>query len=459
MNRKICVLSGGAGTRLWPLSREAFPKQFYDLTHSGKPLLINTIARLQSFGKISVVTTETLKFPTIGILKRFESQCDVIGEPAPRNTAPAVALAVSLQMQSDSSAIMGIFPADHFIADLSAFRSAVDAGFNLANDGKVVTLGITPHSPSSAYGYIELSDKIQCDNKKSVTVVKFIEKPPQDQAAQLIATSRVVWNAGIFIFPVTKMAELFATHMPELWNSFKNLKKDGSNWKEPYQAAANQSLDYGIMERLSDIHCIPTAMGWSDVGSWEEVAKKSESLGNPIEIGGSGNFYTGMMPENKRIAFVGVSDVFVIDTPDAVLVCKKGEGQRVKEVVDRFKKESSPLLKAHTFEDRPWGRFEVLSDTAHYKSKKISVWPGQKLSYQSHEKRAEHWIIVRGQAEVTLNDVVHKLKSGDYIYIPLQAKHRIANPSTEALEFIEVQSGTYFGEDDITRYSDDYGRA
>jgi mannose-1-phosphate guanylyltransferase/mannose-1-phosphate guanylyltransferase/mannose-6-phosphate isomerase len=228
------------------------------------------------------------------------------------------------------------------------------------------------------------------------------------------------------------------------------------------------SFDYGIMEKLSSVRlggapvilqCVPADMGWSDIGSWEEVSSKGKSLGDPLEVEGEHNFYTGFVPPGKRAAFVGVSDVIVVDSPDALLVVKKGSGQSVRQVVEKLKIERPELAKVHTYEERPWGKFEVLMDTDSFKSKRIRVWAGQKLSYQSHKKREEHWIMVQGEAEVTLDDKKHRLGPGQYIHIPLGAKHRIANIGTEVLEFIEVQMGSYFGEDDITRYSDDYGRS
>ena len=222
----------------------------------------------------------------------------------------------------------------------------------------------------------------------------------------------------------------------------------------------SESLDYGIMEKIqSEIRCIPVEMGWSDVGSWEEVAKLTAKPLPKTEIECGGNFYTTLEVPPKTVAFVGASDLMVVETPDAILVARKGDGQRLREVVDTLKKSNPQVLKLHKFEERPWGKFEVLRDEEHYKSKKITVLPGQRLSYQSHTKRAEHWIVIRGTAEVVLNDVTHTLKAGEHIFIPLQAKHRIKNPGTEPMEFIEVQTGTYFGEDDITRYSDDYKRS
>ncbi len=457
--KRIYILSGGAGTRLWPLSRESYPKQFYDLAQSGKPLLVDTCQRLAGFGKLAVLTTQALKFASMGVLQRFKIDAEIVGEPSSRNTAPAVALATLQSLRKDPSSLIGIFPADHLISNLDVFQKTLNYAFDMAQQGQVVTIGIHPTYASTAYGYLEIPGFDSKKGLQSLKVSRFIEKPNAVDAEKLLSSGQVVWNGGIFVFSAKMMSELFASHMPELWSAIQNLKPDESNLNEIYSLLPKQSIDYGIMEKAKNLYCVPAMdLGWSDIGSWEDVAKKSEILGGPISVVAKDNFYTGVVPSQKRVAFVGVSDVIVVDTPDALLVTRKGEGQKVREVVEKLKAENSPLPLRHEFEDRPWGRFEVLIDSPHFKSKKISMWPNQRLSYQSHNKRAEHWVIVRGSAEVTLDDKVHQLKAGEHIYIPLKAKHRIANPTSEVMEFIEVQTGSYFGEDDIIRYQDDYGR-
>jgi mannose-1-phosphate guanylyltransferase/mannose-1-phosphate guanylyltransferase/mannose-6-phosphate isomerase len=456
-SRRIVILSGGAGTRLWPLSRELNPKQFFGFSGAGKPLLVETLDRLKGFGPASVVTTEALRFSTIGLAKRYGLEAEVVGEPTARNTAAAVALGCKRALASDPKSVLGVFPADHLIAKPEAFAECLEAAFREAESGAVVTLGIRPSYPATGYGYMELDG--EAVSGKVAGVRRFIEKPGFEAAERMLETGRYVWNAGMFIFPAALMADHFRKHMPELWALIDGLKPDLSNLKEIYPKLPSQSVDYGIMEKISGVRCVPADMGWSDIGSWEEVAKLGKTLGDPIQVEGGSNFYTGFVPRGKRATFVGVSDLVVVDTPDALLVTRKGWGQSVRNVVEVLKKDAPQLVKAHTYEERPWGRFEILMDTEHFKSKRISVWPGQKLSYQSHAKREENWTIVRGEAEVTLDGVVHKLKPGAHIHIPLGAKHRIANPGREVMEFIEVQTGTYFGEDDIVRYSDDYGRA
>jgi mannose-1-phosphate guanylyltransferase/mannose-6-phosphate isomerase len=465
-HRELFVLSGGAGTRLWPMSRESYPKQFYDLAGTGNPLLIDTVGRLSKLASISVITTEALRYSTLGLLLRNgHPDVRVVGEPIPRNTAAAVALATWMSLLKDESTLVGVFPADHFIQENGRFTELVELAFHEAKKyNEVVTIGVHPEYAATGFGYMELDQEIppSAIPLNAFRVKRFVEKPSVEAATKLINTQRAVWNAGMFIFPAKKMASHFETLMPKLWQKVTSLKTDLSNLFEIYPLLESQSVDCGIMEKLQTLYCLPgSGMGWSDVGSWEEVAKKGRCLGAPIEVKARGNFYTGFGSHSKRVAFVGVDDLAVVDTPDALMIVKKGYGQDVKEVVSqlKFQGSGSSILANHVFEERPWGRFEVLMDTPDFKSKRISVWPGHQLSYQSHQKRSEHWVIVKGQAEVTLDGQLHSLKLGDHIFIPAGCKHRLANLSQETIEFIEVQTGTYFGEDDIVRYFDNYGRA
>jgi len=243
--------------------------------------------------------------------------------------------------------------------------------------------------------------------------------------------------------------------MPETWAAINELKADHSNLKEVYSKCPSQSIDFGVMEKLKEQVCIPADLGWSDVGSWDEIANMQDSAPK-FEADAKGNYFYSK--QNRVAGFVDVNDLIVVDTADALLITKKGSSQKVKHIVDQMNVAKDIRTQEHPFEFRPWGKFEILRDTENFKSKVIHVNPGQQLSYQSHNKRAEHWVIIKGHPEVVLNDVVHKLNPGENIYIPLQAKHRIRNPGTEVVEFVEVQVGSYFGEDDITRYQDDYKR-
>ena len=458
------ILSGGSGTRLWPVSRVKFPKQFNDLFE--EPLQNLTLKRVGSLGKPMIITSITLRdFTEKKALEAGFPEIDVVYEPFGRNTGPAVAaLCRILELRGLANEVAAVFPADHLVDDEVVFHSALDLAEKGARRGKVVTLGLKPKSPETGYGYIQ-TEKLPFsynDQLSSFSVVKFHEKPTLETAKQFLADGSFFWNAGIFVFEVQLMIDLFKKYQPQIWAGVAALKPDFSNIKEIYERLPSISLDFAIMEKLSgdELLCVPCDPGWSDVGSWDAVAEVYEntgrSKGNPIEVDSKNNFV--LPKQGKRYAFVGVDDLIVVDTEDALLISSKGHTQQVKTVVDRLKVEAPKLAIEHVFEERPWGRFEIMRDQKHFKSKIIQVNVGAQISYQSHEKREEHWIIVRGIGEIILDEKVMGVQVGSYMRIPTGAKHRIRNVGTEPLEFIEVQLGTYFGEDDIVRYKDDYKR-
>lgn len=463
------ILSGGSGTRLWPVSRTKYPKQFSELFD--EPLQTATLRRLSHFSSLSsdpwIVTSQTLKDFTEKKAKEAGLKVGkFIYEPVGKNTAPAIALLCKiLEMEGKTSEIVGIFPADHLIEKEDVFSAALELAETSARENKIVTLGLKPLSPATGYGYIQ-TEKQPYNYKKqmsSYAVLKFHEKPTEALAKDFLKAGSYYWNAGIFVFPVSLMIELFEKYQPQIWDAFSGLKKDLSNLKEIYSHIPAISIDYALIEKLSsqELLCVPCNPSWSDVGSWDAVAevyeKSGRSRGNPIEVDSKNNFVLPLA--DKRYAFVGVDDLIVVDTADALLVAKKGETQNVKTVVDRLKKENPKLAHEHIFEERPWGKFEILKDKDHFKSKVIQVDPHQQISYQSHAKREEHWVITKGVGEVILNEKTIPVKAGTYVHIPLGAKHRIRNTSSEPIEFIEVQLGSYFGEDDIVRYQDDYQRS
>jgi len=458
------ILSGGSGTRLWPVSRAKYPKQFCELFEES--LQTATLKRLSRFGEPWILTSILLRDFTEKKAKEAGfPKIRAIYEPIGKNTAPAIALLCKvLEFEGKTQEIVGVFPADHLIQKEDVFSAALDLAETSARENKVVTLGLKPTGPATGYGYIQ-TEKQPYNYKKQVSsyaVLKFHEKPNLALAQEFLRDGSYHWNAGIFVFPVHLMIEFFEKYQPQIWDALSVLKKDLSNLKEVYASLPSISIDYAIMEKLTknDLLCVPCNPGWSDVGSWDAVAevyeKSGRSRGNPIEVDSKNNF---VLPKaDKRYAFVGVDDLIVVDTEDALLVAKKGTTQDVKLVVDRLKSESPKLAKEHTFEERPWGRFEILRDKEHFKSKIIRVDPKQALSYQSHTSREEHWVIVKGKGEVILNEQVIPVQAGSYVKIPLGAKHRIRNPHDQPIEFIEVQLGSYFGEDDIVRYQDDYNR-
>ena len=457
-NVYVGVLSGGAGTRLWPVSRKSYPKQFYNLS-SDEPLLIETLRRVESLGEAHILTTDQLQFSTLGLLNRYHVEAKIVAEPQPKNTAPIISVFNEMCFKKNPEAIVCIFPADHAINNSAGFIAGLNKAIEIARDGNLVTLGIVPTSPSSAYGYMQLESPEPGAKSGSSTVTQFIEKPSPSKAEELIREG-ALWNSGIFVYKAETFRNLLKQHAPEIFSEVSKLDISADNLPEIYANLPAISIDYALMEKVAGIQCVRADFSWSDLGSWEEVAIHSRDPYALYEIDGSKNFYTGSSKVKKTVAFVGVSDVMAIDTPDALLILKKGSGQNVKKIVELLveKKQKSGSAEEHSFEERPWGRFEVLLDTATYKSKLITVWPGQRLSYQSHTKRREHWIMVAGEGEFTLNGEKRRVKNGDYLFIPQGAKHRIANNGKEPLEFVEVQQGTYFGEDDIARFDDDYGR-
>jgi mannose-1-phosphate guanylyltransferase/mannose-6-phosphate isomerase len=453
------VLSGGSGTRLWPVSRAKYPKQFCDLFSDSLQNL--ALKRLIKFGKPWVLTGQHLKDFTESQARSKGIEIQPLYEPFGRNTAPAMAFLLRvLQCQGRLNEVVGIFPADQLIEKESAFHQAVTVAAEAAAAGQIVTLGIKPTYPATGFGYIQVSSS---NLNQAHDVQKFHEKPALNIAEGFLKSGNYFWNAGIFIFKAEVMLEAFKRLQPEVWNIASEIKTDLSNLKAAYEKFPNISVDFAIMEKLnsSQLSCVPCDIGWSDVGSWDAVAdiySKSEvsSQKDVVQVAGKNNF---VFPRrDKNYSFVGVEDLIVVDTADALLVTKKGTTQEVKQVVDRLNEKKDPVTQVHVFEERPWGKFEILRDTERFKSKVIVVQPGAQLSLQSHTKREEHWIITQGSGEVVLNDQVIPVKSGTYVHIPLGAKHRMRNTGTQALEFIEVQLGSYFGEDDITRYQDDYGR-
>ena len=454
------ILSGGSGTRLWPVSRQQMPKQFCDIF--GKPLQTYTLERSLRMGTPWIVTSKALQTLTELNLKQNKADAvKVVYEPFGKNTAPAIAvLCQLLQLQGHAEEIVGVFPSDHLITKEDAFLSVVKFASEVAKENKVVTLGITPSYPETGYGYIQTRAVSLKDNGslKAYSVVKFHEKPSLDKAKEFLAQGSFSWNAGIFVFKVSHMISLFMKHQPEMLALVSSLKADASNLDDIYGKVQSISIDYAIMEKLSsdELACVPAEFGWSDVGSWDAVASLQKGH-DVLSVKGQNNFVFG--DDKKHYSTIGLDDVIVVDTKDAMMLVKKGSSQDVRHVVEALTQQKSKLVKEHVFEYRPWGYFEILRDTEHFKSKVIRVNPHSQISYQSHAKREEHWTITQGAGEVVLNDEVIPVKTGSHVHIPLGAKHRIRNNTSEMLEFVEVQLGTYFGEDDIVRYQDDYKRS
>ena len=459
------VLSGGSGTRLWPISRRKFPKQFCEIFDDSLQNL--TLKRVAQLGQPVLVTGQDLKTLTeIHVKKSKVSVKQVIYEPKAKNTGPAVLVACQwLKMMGLENESAGFFPADHLIQDEQEFLSAVRLASTINETGRLVTLGVRPTYPETGYGYIQKTKKSLKDGSEVFGVVQFHEKPDLEKAKKFLMTQEYLWNAGIFVGHVKTFLKSFEKFQNEMWKVAQDLKSDLSNMSEIYEKMPNISLDYAIMEKLSEneLAVVPVDLGWNDVGSWDAVAEHFMALG--LNAKGAEVLSTKTDPQHfvfsqtgREVSFVDVDNLIVVDTPDTLMIASKGSSQKVREIVDQLNQKKSKLAEETSSEERPWGHFEVLKDTEDFKSKVIQVWAHSQISYQSHAKRAEHWIITKGKGEVVLNDQVIPVQVGSHVFIPIGAKHRIRNNSDATLEFVEVQLGTYFGEDDIVRYSDDYNR-
>lgn len=452
------ILSGGCGSRLWPYSNKTLPKQYGSFFR--KSLLETTIDRFKNYNHYPMVITNV---DQKNIIKNssYMGNVSCLYEPQSKNTAPAIALVCRyFENLNMSNAVIGIFPADHQIKDENSLHKALKIAKNQAQVNKIITLGIEPEFPATGYGYIETKNR----NKESPSfkVSSFKEKPNVNTAESYIKSNNYFWNAGILVFKVSAMINEFKTHAPQIWSVIEKLDDDLSNINEIYSEVENISIDHAILEHSTNLECVPADVGWKDLGSWDEMAKlKNLTLDDSIKsesvletINSSNNF--SFSKTKKLHALIDVDDLIIIDTPDSLLIAKKGSTQKVKQLTQSLKNKKLPNL--HNSEYRPWGNYQSLSEESNFKLKKITVLPGERLSYQSHENRSEHWIILSGQAEFTLNDEISIINQGEHVFIPKHAKHRIKNIGQSSLVFVEVQVGTYFGEDDITRYSDDYGR-
>ncbi|MGE3682006.1 MAG: mannose-1-phosphate guanylyltransferase/mannose-6-phosphate isomerase [Bdellovibrionales bacterium] len=460
------ILSGGSGTRLWPVSRAAYPKQFCDFFD--RSFLSNTIQRLKPLGEVHVLTTKSMEALTQKAARQEGLKPEhVLFEPMGKNTAPAVALLCHiLATRGFHDEIAGVFPSDHLVGQEEVFHRAVALAERAAQQGFVVTLGVQPNYAATGYGYIEVASQClaQEGDLKAMRVQAFREKPDQGVAQTYLQSGHHFWNAGMFVFRISEMIHHLQAFQPEIWTRIAQIKPDLSNAEYQYALVKNLSIDYGVMEKLETQACVPCDMGWSDVGSWDEMARvaeeslqlQSQSRAEVFNIDSENNYVFSV--HNKVVGLIDVTDTIIVDTADALLVTRKGSSQKVKELVEALKEARQPEATEHPFETRPWGRFEVLADDRSYKAKRITIDPGAQLSYQSHSQRAEHWVVISGAAEVTLDGHVRNLGPGEFVHIPSGSKHRVRNPGSTPLIFVEVQTGSYFGEDDIVRYQDDYNR-
>ena len=463
------ILCGGSGTRLWPLSREAFPKQFHKLTGDSS-LFQQTCQRLSGgiFRQPTVLSSQQHRFIVAEQLEELGLEsASIILEPVGRNTGPAACIAALTAFEADKDALVLLAPSDHVISDALAFARAIHAGVDAAESGALVTFGVRPDCPHTGYGYIE----VEASNSAPFAVQRFVEKPSLDLAEEYLSSGNFYWNSGIFLCKAVKLIEMFETFAPEILatcrSALDGAVKDLTFTKlgEAYADAPAISLDYAIAEKASNIRCIPLDTPWSDVGSWTALWDflEKDNEGNVIQGPGDvilesvSNSYA--YSDHGCVALVGVDNVIVVAMEDAVLVASKDEAESIKTVVDRLKDNGHYQALQHNRIYRPWGWYQVLNQGDRYQVKCIMVKPKGKLSLQSHHHRSEHWVVVTGTVEVTRGDQVEFLSENQSTYIPIGEKHRLANPGKIPAFLIEVQSGPYLDEDDIIRYDDIYKRS
>lgn len=459
------VLSGGMGSRLWPLSRKHLPKQCLPLVDSNFSLLQQTLQRLtHSNSEFPVIVcNEDHRFLIAQQLQDIgQSDATLILEPEGRNTAPAITLAaLELLQREETDVLMLVLPADHVIRDIFAFEQAVSKAALLAEKGALVTFGIQPTRPETGYGYIRSGD--------GYVVEEFVEKPDLQTAEAYLASGNYLWNSGMFLFSAEAFLAELKTLQPQMYSAvstaFKGRNKDMDFIrvdKDSFASSPDDSIDYAVMEKTQKAKVVPYVGDWSDIGAWDALYDFADKDANHNVISGdviaedSSNCL--IRSESKLVAAVGVSDLVVIETADAVLVMDKGQSQSVKKVVKRIQEQGRPEHEFHTQVHRPWGTYETMDFGERYQVKRIVVKPGEKLSVQMHHHRAEHWIVVSGTAKVYKGDRDELLSENQSTFIPLGTIHALENPGKIPLELIEVQSGSYLGEDDIVRFSDRYGR-
>jgi mannose-1-phosphate guanylyltransferase/mannose-6-phosphate isomerase len=473
MNRMLpVVLCGGSGTRLWPLSRAEAPKPFVPLIE-GHSLMALTLQRCQALAPEAwCVAGESHRFMVTDSKSVAAQQLTLLLEPSARDTAAAVAWAVAYaQIQHPADTVLCFMPADHHVPDTQAFTEAVQTAVGHANATAIVLLGVKPNHPSTAYGYI----RAQVPQSATVGAVQaFVEKPSTEVAAQLITDGQHWWNAGVFVGQVQAFAQALAEHAPDIWQAASAAAdaarseswSEGTRFVRPdaaqYAAIRKQSFDYAVAEKHSSMVMVPLRAAWTDMGSWQALAELQTADANNNRIQGSGYVQDGahnyVHASSRPVVVVGLDHVHVVETPDAVLVARVDSDQALKQAVTALQSQGMPQVQQHRAVHRPWGWYDSVDQGEGFQVKRIVVKPGGVLSLQRHQHRAEHWVVVQGRAQVTRGDEVMELVANTSTFIPQGEVHRLENTGSEALVLIEVQTGSYLGEDDIERLEDVYGR-
>lgn len=464
------ILSGGAGSRLWPVSRESHPKPFIRLS-DGQSLLQKAFlrgAQLPGVSEVLTVTNREFFFKTEDEFREVNVSrvpTSFLLEPFGRNTAAAVAAAALQVAENNPEAVLLVLAADHLIADQAAFATAVETAATVALDGSLVTFGIQPDAPETGYGYIE------ADGQR---VKRFVEKPDASTAAEYVASGRFFWNSGMFCFKASTMLDEMRQHCPGILEAVRacleqSRRSEGKGFThteldaQSFGDVPEDSIDYAVMEKSSRVAVVPCDIGWSDIGSWAALGDLTAADSDGNRVDGEALLHNvsncSIRSDERLIGVVGVSDLIIVDTPDALLVANKACSQDVKHVYAELKARGHECYKLHRTVHRPWGTYTVLEEGSRYKIKRIEVKPGACLSLQMHHHRSEHWIVVSGMAKVVNGDNELLVAANESTYIPAGHKHRLENPGVVNLVMIEVQSGEYLGEDDIVRFQDNYGRA
>jgi mannose-1-phosphate guanylyltransferase/mannose-6-phosphate isomerase len=469
------LLAGGSGSRLWPLSRKSYPKQFGKLI-SDKTLFQETALRLTSsdliqFGSPLILTNTDFRFIVNEQLQEMDiNNSTILIEPEAKNTAAAILAACIFLYSYDSEAVLLVSPTDHVITDKEKFHRSISIGCSQLQNNKIITFGIKPTHPSTAYGYIETSTTNNNYCKVS-DVIGFIEKPNDVKAKKILETNKFLWNAGIFLFKAIDLIENFKVHAPKTLDlvsqAINNLEKDLNFLRldsQPWSNLQDISIDYAIMEKIQNLVTVPLASDWSDLGDWNSVwsASKKDLLGNSTSKSGNtldcSNTLLRSENPNQQIVGIGLENIIAVAMPDAVLVASSDKAQDVKKAVNLLKSKQIHQATIFPKDFRPWGWFESLTQGSNFQVKKIFVKPGAALSLQSHQHRSEHWVVVEGKAKITINKDEKLISEGKSAFVPVGAVHRLENPGKSPLIIIETQIGSYLGEDDIVRYDDIYAR-